>query len=449
MNYLRLSKSLTLGLPFILASCNPSGDKTHQSARDETPNIIVILSDDQAWTDYSFMGHEHIQTPNIDRLAQEGMAFTRGYVPASLCRPSLASLVTGLYPHQHKVLGNDPVVPEREKYSWGPEFLALRAQYDEKTSEHFRSLETLPELLHNKGYVSFQTGKWWERVPGDHGFDFALTLGDPSRGGRHGDEGLKIGREGMDTIFNFINYATQKEKPFFLWYAPFLPHAPHTPPDSLLEKYLPLAPTRAVAAYWAMCEFFDYTCGELMDFVEEKGLSRNTLFIYLCDNGWVQDPDKPNVYAEPSKRSPYDMGIRTPIMFTWEGVIDPVMDTVSLVSSTDIVPTVLEMVGMQPLEEMHGINVLDKKKLSGRKALFGEIYDHDFTTIDNSVQYRIAITNPYKLILPDKNNKPEEEILLFNIMSDPYEKQNLAGEKPEIVKNLSLMIDEFWLESNH
>ncbi|MBE0653092.1 MAG: sulfatase [Bacteroidales bacterium] len=444
MNYLKLSKTLALGIPVVLASCNPSGDKNSEKARDAAPNIILILSDDQAWTDYSFMGHDHIQTPNIDRLASKGLTFTQGYVPASLCRPSLASLITGLYPHQHKVLGNDPVMPDREKYSWGTEFLIQRAAYNKPVIENFESFETLPELLHNRGYVSFQTGKWWEGVPANSGFDFALTHGDPSRGGRHGDEGLRIGREGMDTIFNFIDYATDKEKPFFLWYAPFLPHSPHTPPDSLLEKYLPLAPTKAVAAYWAMCEFFDITCGQLMDYIDDKGLAGNTLFIYVCDNGWIQDPDKPNEYADPSKRSPYDMGIRTPIMFAWEGVIEPEMNTKELVSSIDIVPTVLDMVGIEKSGDMHGINVLDKAKLNERDVIFGEIYAHDFTTIDSSVYYRIAITDPYKLILPDAVNRPGEVPGLFNLKDDPYEKVNLAGENPQVLQDLTDRIDELW-----
>src|SRR5690606_33823805 len=74
----------------------------------EQPNIVLILGDDQAWTDYGFMGHELIQTPNLDKLAARGALFTRGYVPTGLCRPSLATLATGLYAHQHKITGNDP-----------------------------------------------------------------------------------------------------------------------------------------------------------------------------------------------------------------------------------------------------------------------------------------------------------------------------------------------------
>src|SRR5688572_13534495 len=75
------------------------------------PTVLLIVGDDQAWTDYGFMGHEHIKTPNLNRLASEGMLFKRGYVPSSLCRASLASMITGLYPHQHKITSNDPPIP--------------------------------------------------------------------------------------------------------------------------------------------------------------------------------------------------------------------------------------------------------------------------------------------------------------------------------------------------
>src|SRR5215470_12552650 len=83
-------------------------------ARAETalPNILLIISDDQGWTDFSFMGHPYIHTPNLDRLASESLTFTRGYVPSSVCCPSLASIITGLYPHQHKITSNDPPAPE-------------------------------------------------------------------------------------------------------------------------------------------------------------------------------------------------------------------------------------------------------------------------------------------------------------------------------------------------
>ncbi len=204
-------------------------------AADRPPNIVLIISDDQAWNDYSFMEHPAIQTPHIDRLARQGVCYTRGYVPASLCRASLMSIITGLYPHQHLVTGNDP--PKGTDRG-----LML---------EHVRRLPTLPKLLTEKGYISFQSGKWWEGNYREGGFTAGMTHGDVKRGGRHGDEGLKIGRQGLKPIYEFIE--SRGDKPFFLWYAPMMPHQPHNPPQRLLDKYAGKTDSPHVAKYWAMC----------------------------------------------------------------------------------------------------------------------------------------------------------------------------------------------------
>src|SRR3954470_8940309 len=95
-----------------LVTAAPSNEKNTTAS---PPNIVLIISDDQAWGDFSFMGHPHIKTPNLDRLASESLLFTRGYVPSSLCCPSLASIITGLYPHQHKITSNDPSAPQGMK----------------------------------------------------------------------------------------------------------------------------------------------------------------------------------------------------------------------------------------------------------------------------------------------------------------------------------------------
>lgn len=270
-----------------------------------------------------------------------------------------------------------------------------------------------------------------------------MTHGDPKRGGRHGDYGLEIGRQGMDTLYNYIDMALEKEKPFFMWYAPFLPHFPHTPPDSLLQKYLPKAPTEYVAKYWAMCEWFDITCGQLMDYVESKGQTENTIFVYVCDNGWVQNENNSS-YNKKSKRAPYDYGMRTPIMFKWKGKIEPKLDSRSIVSSVDMIPTVLNLLGMEQPKEMDGINVLDETELKNRNAIFGEIYAHDFYTVDSSLFYRMAISDPYKLIVPDKKNKPNEKTQLFDIFQDPTEQVDLADKLPEVVKELENRIEGSW-----
>lgn len=267
-----------------------------QTPSEKLPNVVIILSDDQAWSDYSFLGHPTIATPHIDRLATQSLVFTRGYVPMSLCRSSLMSLITGLYPHQHGITGNDPPSKQIDR---------------REMLRHVRSVPTLPKLLAEKGYVSFQCGKWWEGNFKEGGFTAGMTHGDPKRGGRHGDEGLKIGRQGLQPVYDFLDQ--RDGKPFFLWYAPIMPHSPHNPPERLLKKYVGKTDSLHVAKYWAMCEWWDETVGELLAHLEEKKLAENTIVVYLADNGWLQLTDSPR-FAPRSKRSPYEGGIRTPIL---------------------------------------------------------------------------------------------------------------------------------------
>ena len=422
-----------------LTSCN-------NNEPDSRPNIILILSDDQSWTDYSFMGHEHIETPRIDQLAAEGLTFTRGYTTAPLCRPALASIITGLYPHQHEIVGNDPVFSFENKQNSRKQWLEERAQHNKLFVDKVEKLPSLADLLGEAGYVSLQTGKWWEGHYSVGGFSQGMTHGDPSRGGRHGDDGLKIGRQGMDVIYDFIDESTEGQTPFFIWYAPFLPHTPHNPPDSLREKYLPMAPSPAVANYWAMCEWFDITCGMLMDYVDEKELSENTLFVYVTDNGWIQDPENPNRYAPRSKQTPYEMGIRTPIMFRWKNAIEPELDTISLSSSIDIATTILEICDLNPTPRMQGINLLDKEARTNREFIFAEAHQHDFEDVRTSLKHQVVISNPWKLILTNPEYQPDSGPQLFNLHQDPHEWKNLAEENPEIVSRLAREIEEWWLK---
>ena len=137
---------------------------------------------------------------------------------------------------------------------------------------YFDEMPTLPRLLASRGYLSFEAGKWWGGSFERGGFTHGMTHGDPARGGRHGDLGLAIGREGMQPVFDFIDMAQARRAPFFLWYAPMMPHSPHNPPERLLAKYRDKAPALEIAKYWAMCEWFDETCGQLLDFSRSGNL---------------------------------------------------------------------------------------------------------------------------------------------------------------------------------
>lgn len=431
----------------ILQLCLLSCTSTESPDTNKPPNILLIISDDQAWNDYGFTGHEQIETPRLDQLASESLTFTRGYVSAPLCCPSLATIISGLYPHQHGVTGNDPLF-EFEGQKYRSEWMQERRQRFDQVITSFQENPLLTQRLKELNYLSLQTGKWWMGSWEDGYFTHGMTHGDPARGGRHGDEGLTIGREGLQPIYNFMEEADSLDQPFFVWYAPFLPHSPHTPPRELEEKYLAVAPTPAIARYWAMCEWFDQTCGDLLDYLDEKELAEETLVIYVCDNGWIQAPDRPNRYAPRSKRTPYEGGIRTPLMFRWPGKIDPEMDTTTLASSIDIVPTVLAACELAPNEKMPGVNVLDRAALNQRKAIFAEAYNHDIQTVEEptrSLEYRVGLNYPWKLILPDPTNLPDLPIELFNIAQDPMETNNQASTHPEEVDRLQQQVDAWWL----
>jgi arylsulfatase A-like enzyme len=428
------------------------------AAHEPRPNIVFIISDDHAWTDYGFMGHPHIETPNLDKLASQGVLFTRGYVPTALCRPALTSLATGLYAHQHRITGNDPaLLPEmqRDGGSAPPAYQALR----EKLISQFDQHPAIAKILAQQGYWSHQSGKWWEGSYQRGGFTHGMTRGFPHPGGRHGDDGLKIGREGMAPLFDFIDLAIAEEKPFFLWYAPFLPHDPHTPPDRLFQKYRAKGiPSDFVARYFAMVEWFDETCGQLLDRLDLKGLASNTLVVYVGDNGWIQLTDAPG-FAPRSKQSAYEGGVRQPIVFRWPGVIPPGNRGEQLCSSIDIMPTALAAADATIPDGLPGYNLLPILK-SGeptpRKSVFGETFAHDVADIDRpeaSLLYRWVIDGPWKLLLTYDGqlgryarHHPRTEIRpqLFNLLADPHENHNLAAANPSVVAHLAARLQDWW-----
>lgn len=404
------------------------------------PNVVFILSDDQGWGDYSFMGHPHIRTPHIDRLATESVVFTRGYVAAPLCCPSLASIITGLHPHQNRRTCNDP--PRTNGRKWTPERLALRR----RMIEHVANARTLPRLLAPLGYLSMQTGKWWEGHYRTGGFTHGMTHGDPARGGRHGDVGLKIGRDTMQPIHDFVDTARAESKPFFLWYAPMMPHSPHNPPKRLFDAYAAKAPTPHIARYWAMCEWFDETCGQLLDHLDANGLRDNTIVCYICDNGWIQHPDSPRP-AGRSKMTSYEGGVRTPIMVRWPGHAEPRRNDTSPVSAVDLVPTVLAACGLEPREPLQGLNLLDRPAIEARNGVFGAGYGHDAVDVNDPVanlRVRWTVSGKWKLLLPFRRNVPGDAVQLYDVVADPAETTDLAPDNPEVVKRLIDRIQAWW-----
>lgn len=411
------------------------------SAADRPPNILMIISDDHAWTDYGFMGSKAASTPNIDKLAADSRVFPRGYDTNSLCSPSLASLLTGRHVHRHGVTGNDPAVPAVAGKAAAKQKSAAFLEGREKLVKLFEQSPLLPRLLAERGYVSLQTGKWWMGDYTHGGFTEGMT-----KGGRHGDEGLDIGRKTLAPLTEFITRNKKEGKPWFAWYAPMMPHDPHNPPERILAKYRGKAPTIQAARYLAMVEWFDETVGDVRAHLEKEGLTQDTIVVYISDNGWIPRADKPLVDFERSKMSPFDGGVRTPILVSWPGHIKPVsIDDAA--STVDIMPTLLKLAGARVPADGDGIDLLDDAALRARPFVPGQNSTHDIVEIGkpaSSLRYRWLVAGQLKLIVSSGINDATEPPRLFDLKADPGEVKDLAASRPDDVKRLTAMLDGWW-----
>lgn len=409
-----MTRLATLFLVLALPLCTIAADK---------PNVLLIVGDDWGWTDFGFMGHRTIQTPHLDKLAKESAVFPNGYTPTSLCRASLATILTGQYAHQHKICCNDP--PQGVDRAQMLPFL--------------KNSPTIPRLLKEAGYRSFQTGKFWEGHFSNGGFTHGMTTR-----GRHGEEGLVIGRQGVKPIFDFIEAG---KDPWFIWYAPMMPHTPHNPPERLLKKYAVDGREARLAAYWAMCEWTDETIGALLKYLDDNKLADNTIVMFVVDNGWIQTEGpvrKGEQFLTRSKNTPYDAGVRTPILIKWPGKTKPVRSE-ELVSTIDVAPTILAACGANVPKSMTGLNLhalSHGQAKAKRDAVFGEIYLHTSKTLEKpavNLTHRWTRAGDWKLILP-LDAMPE----LYNLKDDPAEKKNLAGERKDDVARLTKLLNAQW-----
>jgi uncharacterized sulfatase len=283
------------------------------------------------------------------------------------------------------------------------------------------------------------------RKPSDAGFTH--DMGETER---HGGKALAIGRETMQPILDFVDESSQKQNPFFVWYAPMMPHTPHNPPARFLEKYA----GNPKSKYLAMVEWFDETCGQLLDHLDKKGLAENTLVLLITDNGW----------NEFGKGSPYENGIRTPVVIRWPKQVQPRADSQHLAQNIDVLPTLLGAAGIPVPEGVAGINLLDEKAVRSRTALFFANYGHDMVSArepEKSLWSRSCIHGGWKLISwrkdppqvkpPLNGNRRKHEgafLELFDVSKDPNEQTNLAQQQPDKVRELLSHMNKWWNPDN-
>jgi uncharacterized sulfatase len=268
--------------------------------------------------------------------------------------------------------------------------IASKKEWENNFNYHaMKYFNTIPKELKKKGYTSFQTGKWWEYHFEYGGFTDGMTKGwvREKRNGRNwfqqfmGGEGTDIGRVTNEPVYKFIEQ--NKSKPFFIWYAPQLPHYPFDAPNKYRTIYQNKGYSKSAIEYYANCTWFDESVGELISYLKKKNIFNNTLFIYVNDNGWEQepyqefinDPMRSHNGGDKGKLSIFDQSFRTPIIFSWKNKIDKNTQFDDLIHTIDISATILDFAGVANSSKLGQgksyKNVIKKLEEGSRNIILG------------------------------------------------------------------------------
>jgi len=438
----------------------PNGSKTK-------PNVVLIFADDQGYQDLGVFGSPNIKTPNVDRMAGEGMRFTDFYSAASVCTPSRAALMTGCYPERVGRLG---VLFPRDKIGLNP------------------SEMTIAELLKTRGYATACIGKWHlghkqKFLPTNHGFDtyfgipYSNDMGaDPAmqlsddirwRGGFNEEKfrqltpnnrragpplfrGTRVVEFPVDQNTLTKRYTEEavrfitanKDKPFFVY-------LPHTMPHIPLYATPEFSGKSAAGLYGDTIEEMDWSVGQIMATLKKLKLDRNTLVIYTSDNGpWnlkgnATDKVKGNknrriggsaLPLRGYKFQQFEGGMREPTVMWWPGRIPAGSVCREVAGTIDILPTLAAITGAAlPRQKIDGHNILPL--LEGRKDARSPHKAYFY-------QSKAVRIGEWKLLESGPRNKPKRQ-LLFNLASDIGEKNNVAADHPDVVKRLSRALSDF------
>lgn len=362
----------------------------HSSYADERPNIVVILCDDLGYGDLECYGHPHIKTPNLNKLAQEGIRFTDFYSAAPVCSPSRVGLLTGRSPNRAGV------------YDWIPP--AGAAKPDAREQVHMRQSEiTIPQLLRGSGYQTCMSGKWHcnssfnqqdQPQPGDAGFDHwfgtqnnaAPSHENPKNYVRNGEEvGPLAGYScqlATDEVIHWLDDRDER-KPFFVYLAFHEPHEPVASPPDLVNQYKEVASNEDEAQYFANVANVDKAVGRLIDALEARELRQDTLVVFTSDNGpeTLRRYSRANrSYGAPTplrgmKLHTHDAGFRVAGIANWPGTIKPNQTIETPVSSLDFLPTFCYLAETSPptnlsLDGTNVMSVLQGQPLEREKPLF-------------------------------------------------------------------------------
>ncbi len=432
------------------------------SAADNT-NIILVNVDDLGWTDLACFGSKFYETPNLDRLAAEGMKFTNAYAACAVCSPTRAAIMTGRYPARTKITDwirarfQGGRIPSNGKNPGG-----MRKVKDLNVAVNplWMELEevTIAEVLKKAGYATCHIGKWHlgpnDWYPEKQGFDFNYggcdygqppSYFDPYENRRvkriHGlpprKESEYLTDREADEAVGFIR--KHKDKPFFLHLCHYAVHTPIQAKKELTAKYEKRKKTNQKSAkYAAMVESVDDAMGRLLDTLGQLEISDRTMIIFTSDNGGLLGPTH-NAPLRSGKGFPYEGGIRIPQIIKYPGVTKPGSVCEVPVISVDFLPTICEAIRVPRPEgrEIDGVSLMPL--LKGEASIDREVLLWHFPHFRGKVvPYSIVRKGDWKLIHRYTGDKPDE---LFNLKTDIGEKTDLAASETEKVAELKRDLD--------
>lgn len=449
-----------LCLSFFIALCGLFiAGNTFGVMQTESTNIVLINIDDLGWTDLGYAGSQYYETPNIDRLASEGMVFSRAYAAASNCAPSRAALFSGQYAPRtgvYTVENSDRGDARHRKIVPTKNILFL----DENNI-------TIADMLQQNGYKTAHVGKWHiSQDPTSNGFDVNIAgfeAGNPRWGGMMGgyfspysNPFLKDGPEEeyltdrlTDEAISFVEKV--EDQPFFLNYSPYIVHTPIQPKPHLEEKYKQKRSTdrHDNAGYAAMVETMDKNVGKLIKYLKENGQFENTLIIFTSDNGGLHEISR-QWPIRAGKGSYFEGGIRVPMIVVWNGKIEAGSVSNVPVSQIDLYPTLLKIAGIDKPDGkvLDGENLmpifnggdLEERPLFWHFPIYLQAYSEGNTdTHDTYFRTRpgsVIQLGSWKLHEYFEDGRLE----LYNLDIDIKEQKNLADDFPKKTNELHKML---------
>lgn len=468
----------------ILSACKPE--------EKQSPNIIFFLVDDMGWQDTSVpfwskktQFNERYHTPKMERLASQGMIFTQAYA-YTVCSPSRTSIMTGMNAARHGVtnwtLHFNKSTDSKDSILQMPKWNVNGLQPVD-TIENSVHATTLPQLLQEKGYFTIHAGKahWGASgTPGANplnlGFDINIAghhagapasyQGENNFSNPNGDgtwdvpglekyHGQAINLTDALTLesIDAMDQALSNNKPFYLYMAHYTVHVPLEPHHPYYKKYKELGLDEREARYASMVEGMDHSLGQLMDYLEKKGIADNTIILFMSDNGGLSahargsEPNTHNWPLKSGKGSAYEGGIRVPMLVSWPKTIKPGSKSNEPLLIEDFFPSILEMAGFQEyqtIQKIDGISFLPALKSenqtnSSDRSLIWH-YPNKWGGIGPGIGTTSTIRKgDWKLIYWYKDQKIE----LYNLAEDIQEENNLADQNPEIAQELVLELGSY------